>query len=100
MECRRGGLTVAQLSGVEAVVVVAGPVQIGHPGQVDRTTGGREPATQHAPLGSSLLITNTPGQPSGLIVCCDMTHGRAAEMKKAFMKCMISYRSREDYKER
>ena len=36
----------AQLTGVDVVVVVAGPEQTGQPAQVERTTGGRVPPTQ------------------------------------------------------
>lgn len=35
----------AQLTGVLVIVVVTGPVHIGHPAQVDSTTGGRVPPT-------------------------------------------------------
>jgi hypothetical protein len=34
-------MIVAQLRGVEVVVVVAEPVQMGYPGQVERTRDGR-----------------------------------------------------------
>lgn len=40
-------MMVTQLMGVSVVVVVTGPVQIGHPAQVDKTMVGSVPPTQH-----------------------------------------------------
>ena len=41
------GIMVAQLIGVSVVVVVTGPVQIGQPAQVDKSSGAMVPPTQH-----------------------------------------------------
>lgn len=59
---------VAHTIGLEVVVVVAGPVQMGQPGQVERYGVWTDPPTQHpdTELESSPRWKATPGQEGSL----------------------------------
>lgn len=77
----------AQETGVSVVVVVTGPVQIGHPAQVERTTGGSVPPTQHWETLS--LTLRTPGQSTSATM---NEEKRSIErVPTAVMDCMVSY---------
>lgn len=77
---------------MSVVVVVTGPVQIGQPAQVERTTGGRVPPTQHWETLSFTL--RTPGQSTSAATRAEKR--RIETVPTVAMVYMMEYGKKDD----